>query len=203
MSTPDAPLVDWAWAGSALAGESGDLHVVVPFAGGVLAALIDGLGHGPEAAAASRAAVPVLREGAAEPVDELMRRCHAALRHTRGAAISLASFDGRSGSMTWASVGNVDCLLLRAPGAVARPDEAISMRGGVVGYQLPPLRLDTLLVEPGDTLVMVTDGIRSDFSVGEDIARPPADCAQAILRRHGKGNDDAHVLVVRYLGGGR
>ncbi len=193
-------LVDWGWAGTALAGESGDLHVVVPFDGGVLAALIDGLGHGPEAAAAARAAVPVLEESAAEPVEELLRRCHAALRPTRGAAMSLASFDRASGSMTWASVGNVDGVLLRASGSGTRSDEAITMRGGVVGYQLPPLRVNTLLLEPGDTLVMVTDGIRTDFSAGEDIDRPPSDCAQAILQRYGKGTDDAHVLVVRYLG---
>ena len=79
------------YAGAAV---SGDLEVVTYFPGGALAAVIDGLGHGPEAAHAASVAAAVLRRQPAEPVTDLMVLCHEALRPTRGAVMSLASFDG-------------------------------------------------------------------------------------------------------------
>jgi len=74
------PIIEWAWAGSALESLSGDLHVIVPYAGGALVALIDGLGHGAEAFEAARAALSVLEAQADAPVLTLMERCHEALR---------------------------------------------------------------------------------------------------------------------------
>ena len=54
-----ASLIEWAVAGAPIDGEteSGDLHAVVQFEGGVLVGAVDGLGHGAEAAVAARAAV--------------------------------------------------------------------------------------------------------------------------------------------------
>ena len=51
----ESPLLEWGVATRALEGqsESGDMAVVVPFDHGVLAAAVDGLGHGPEAARAA------------------------------------------------------------------------------------------------------------------------------------------------------
>ena len=53
-------------------------------------AVIDGLGHGPEAAQAAEAAVATLAAHPELPPDEALRRCHVALKGTRGAAISIA-----------------------------------------------------------------------------------------------------------------
>lgn len=192
----DAAVV-WGWAGSALEDESGDLHVVAEFSGGALVALVDGLGHGPEAASAARAAAEVLAAHATDPVTDAVQRCHAALRKTRGAVMSVASFHTAQSAMTWMAIGNVDSVLVRGDGA---PSEGIVGRGGVVGYQIPVLRCTTLAVVPGDTLVMATDGIRGGFSTDLDIDRDPQQIADDLLEQFAKGTDDAHVLVVRYLG---
>jgi phosphoserine phosphatase RsbX len=197
------PIIEWGWAGRGLERQSGDLHVVVPFDGGALVALLDGLGHGPEAAAAAQAAVPTLEACARESVEELVRRCHEALRRTRGAAMSVASFRALDASMTWTGVGNVDGILFRAArDALHRRDQAIPARGGVVGYRLPPLRVERLELSPGDTLVMATDGIGSAFSAGVTLQYSPQEVAESILVRYAKSSDDAHVVVARYLGGG-
>jgi len=194
----DHAAIAWGWAGSALELESGDLHVVVPFQGGALVALLDGLGHGPEAAAAASAAAPVLEAHPSESVVLLVQRCHDALRKTRGVVMSLASFHVAASSMTWIGIGNVDGVLLRTNG---QPAEAIVGRGGVVGYQIPALREKTVRVSPGDTLIMTTDGIRGGF-IGElVIDDSPQALAELILARFAKGSDDAHVMVARYLGG--
>ena len=89
------PVVDWAVASRAYPDqvESGDRHLVAPFRAGVLLAAVDGLGHGSEAALAACTALEVLEAHRAEPVVELVRRCHKALAATRGAVMSLASVD--------------------------------------------------------------------------------------------------------------
>lgn len=193
--------VEWGEAGSALeGGVSGDLLVVASFPGGALVAVLDGLGHGVEAAAASRKAARLLEANAHEPVTLLVERCHEELRRTRGAVMSLASFDVTTSSMTWTGVGNVDAMLLRRDRAAQPPREALSTRGGVVGYQLPPLRAPTLAVSPGDTLILATDGLRTAFSTGVDVPGTPSEMAQSIFARFARGTDDALVAVVRYLG---
>lgn len=203
MTAHDPPpwsVIEWGTAGRGLEVESGDLDVVVTFPQGALVALIDGLGHGPDAAQASRAAASVLQANAQAPVLELLQRCHEALRKTRGAVITLASFNARDATMTWAGVGNVDGALLRPTGRRWTAASAIALRGGVVGYQLPPLRADTQEISPGDTLVLATDGIRSGFTEGLVLEQPPEEAARSILDRFGRTVDDAHVVVARYLG---
>lgn len=196
-----ASVVEWGWAGSALEMPSGDMHAVVELDNGALVALLDGLGHGIEAAAAVRAALPVIEAHAGAPLLSLVEQCHEAMRRTRGAAMTLVWFDAREASMTWTGVGNVDAVLIRAAGQTLARNEAISTRGGVVGYRLPPLRADSHTVYKGDVLVMATDGIRSTFSSGISTQYTAQEIAESILVRFGKGTDDAHVVVARYLGG--
>lgn len=191
-------VVAWGWAGTALEIESGDLHVVAAFPGGALVALVDALGHGPEAAEAARAAADVLAAHAAEPLTDLVQRCHTALRRTRGAVMSMAAFHAASSVMEWLAIGNVETVLIRHDGA--RP-EGVASRGGVVGYQLPTLRTTTVTVAAGDTLLMATDGVHGAFAANPAIDRDPQQLADDLLARFAKGTDDAHVVVARYLGG--
>lgn len=199
-AAPRTSVIEWGWAGRALEDPSGDLHAVVESGDGALVALLDGLGHGFEAAQAAREAVALIEEKASASVVELVRQCHDALHKTRGAVMSVAWFDANDASMTWTGVGNVDSVLIRAaPSAHAR-NEALSTRGGVVGYRLPPLRADRHVLSVGDLLVMVTDGVQSTFGSGIVTQFSAQEIAESILVRYAKGTDDAHVVVARYLG---
>lgn len=187
----------WAVAGRPYPGEptSGDTSLVRPVPGGALVAVIDGVGHGPEAVRAARAAVAILEAHAGEPLEELARRCHEGLRSTRGVVLALASASPRS--LTWLGVGNVEGVLVRAGPPPKR--ESLLLRGGTVGYRLPPLRPETLAVGPGDLLVLGTDGLKTRF-VSEPL---PGDVPAALVRRilhlHGRPDDDALVLAARWL----
>ncbi len=195
------PLLESGYAGIAIdPPESGDLHVVVPLPLGVLIAVIDGLGHGSEAALATRVARRTLEAHASEPISDILRRCHEALRGTRGVVMNLAAFDASLATLTWTGVGNVEGALLRA-NLSSSSDEAISNPGGVLGHRLPTLRSAGLPVARGDTLVMATDGIRTGFLDGLDRTRPAQEIAETILARSCRGSDDALVFVARYLGG--
>src|SRR5688572_24592862 len=136
------PLIELAIALRPAPGQTvcGDVAVGVPFADGFLVGVIDGLGHGPEAAVAAAAAAQVLRENPSAPVIELIDRCHRRLKVTRGAVMSLASFDSRHKTMTWIGVGNVEGTLLRGRYAtLRRRRESLLVRGGVVGANIPRL----------------------------------------------------------------
>jgi phosphoserine phosphatase RsbX len=192
--------IEWSVASRALPGQrtSGDLNVVKSFPDGVLVAALDGVGHGGEAAAAATAAGAILEAHAAEPLLALVRRCHEALRATRGVAMSIASFNLSRGLVAWLGVGNVQGVLLRRRLTRAVAEDSLLLRAGVVGLLLPSLEVEVLPVSPGDMLIFATDGIHSDFARGSILACPPRQGAERILARHGKATDDALVLVARY-----
>jgi phosphoserine phosphatase RsbX len=205
MEAVTPSLVEWGVASAALPGQtgSGDGHLVRSFPGGVMVAAIDGLGHGEEAAAASRIAVECMEQSAHESVIVLVKHCHTSLLRTRGVVMSVASFNARDETMSWVGVGNVEGLLLCTDPTGRPRREVLLLRGGVVGSQLPPLHASLLPVARGDTLIFATDGVRSSFLTEPVLTEPPQQVANRILARHGKGTDDALVLVARYLGPGR
>jgi phosphoserine phosphatase RsbX len=181
-------------------GRSGDLAVFVPTAAGGLVAVIDGLGHGDAAADASEAAAAIIEAHADEEPQRLLDRCHQVLRRTRGAVMTLAWFDLEGRTMAWTGVGNVEARLIRAGDRLdARHDSPVVL-GGVVGYNLPQVRLGTVSLEPGDSVVIATDGIAADYSVSLEGGISAQQLAERVLQRHGKGTDDALAAAVRYLG---
>lgn len=191
--------MNWSIAHRALnnGSESGDLCVVRPYLDGVLIAVLDGAGHGEEAAAAVNAASQILEAHAGESPLLLLRRCHEGLRNTRGAAISIASIQTAVGLMTWLGVGNVDGILLRQDAAAVPDSESLVLRPGVIGRNLPHLAAAVVPLEEGDTLVFTTDGVSHGFT--RSIARdaPTKRTADLILDRFGKKTDDALVVVAR------
>src|SRR5947207_12022622 len=196
------PCIEWGVATQPLPGQSvsGDLHLVEPFAHGALVAVVDGLGHGGEASAAAGIAIEFLKGNASQSVTGLVQRCHEALLQTRGAVITLASFNTLESTMSWLGVGNVAGLLLRADRKATPACESALLRGGVVGYQLPALRASVLAVSAGDLLILASDGIRGGFEQCVIAANKPQQNADRIMSQYSKGTDDALALVARYLG---
>jgi hypothetical protein len=188
----------------ALAGErrSGDRAVLVPYAGGALVAAIDGLGHGDDAADASATAAAVLAGDPSRDPAQLVGACHRALARTRGAVMTLAWFDLEAGRLSWTGVGNVEGRLVHAAAGPAAPTEGALTRGGVVGYNLPSIRVTGTDLEDGDVMVLATDGIDSGFARAILAGGPAQAIADRILAEHGKAADDALAVVVRYHAGG-
>jgi negative regulator of sigma-B (phosphoserine phosphatase) len=186
-------------AEAALRGESrsGDRAVFAAWDGGALVAAVDGLGHGEDAAEAALAAERVLTAHARESPEALLRRCHEALLRTRGVVMTLAWFDLEACTLTWTGVGNVEGRLLRADAQPGVAPESALIKGGVVGYSLPHVRATHTRLEGGDTLVLATDGVSSAFgrTLRGDV--PAQSLAERILAEHGRGTDDALVVVVR------
>lgn len=177
-------------------GRTGDVAVFAPCRRGALVAVIDGLGHGGFAADAAEAAAAVVRERVEDAPHDLLEACHRELRSTRGAVMTLAWFDLDAPVLEWTGVGNVEARLVRAG---ARPDSPVVL-GGVLGMNLPKVRLTTVALQPGDTVVLATDGVAADFSEAIDPGAGAQQIADRVIERYGKGTDDALVAVVRFLG---
>lgn len=194
-------MIEWEVASRGLAGqeESGDAYAVVESEHCTLLAVVDGLGHGYEAAVASARAVSVLAEEPGCDLVELMQRCHERLKDTRGAVIALAQFSHEEAELTWLGVGDATAVLVRAAFAT-RERDTLFLRPGIVGQRLPSLAIETLHVLPGDMLVMVTDGIRSAFVGDLEPSEPPRKVADRLIDEYARDYDDALVLVARYVG---
>jgi serine/threonine protein phosphatase PrpC len=199
MANPEfASKIEYGVAERPIPGEviSGDRHLIQFHPEGVLLAVVDGAGHGTEAAEAAILAISTLSASPSALPNSLLDLCHEALRSTRGAVISLVSIRSSDALMTWAGVGNVEVVHLRKENSSFKK-ETLLLRNGVVGYMFSPPRESHLLMQPGDMLIFVTDGIDTYFLDGISLEDSCQSVANSILHRHAKETDDALVLVVR------
>ncbi len=233
--------------------ESGDLYIVKETEKQILIGVVDGLGHGTEAANAAKLAVSVLDTYSHESVIALTRFCHDKLKATRGVVMALASINPADETMTWLSIGNVEGMLFRSEPHLNPSNpiyETIIMRPGVIGFKLPPLYASVMSISKNDLIILSTDGISDDYTyrlasdarfsyeminssgerTKEDLMneaehfqhdsslsklqqstedlnlfkagisrKSPKELADFLCKRFNKGNDDALVLVAKYL----
>jgi anti-sigma regulatory factor (Ser/Thr protein kinase) len=170
-------------------------------------ALADGLGHGePAFVAASRALRALLEGGPAEagagaqPDPERdFERAQEAVRGTRGAVAATAWLDQTSGALEYALVGNIRGDVIRAAGPVHRLQHGSGYLGQVgAGRRAGRLRRESAYLDPGDALLLASDGLLSAAELlPGDLLRHPAAAAHTLLERFARKNDDATVVVVR------
>lgn len=197
--------MDWGVASRALAGQSasGDGYVALPIPSGYLLGVIDGLGHGGVAAAATARCRATIEAGAGSSLATIVPRCHEDLKDTRGVALGLAVFDAAHEVLRWIAVGSVEGVLVPGVREGSRRRLRLLTRNGVVGFRLPPLQESAAPLEPGDTLVIVSDGIAFGFEEAISTEAPPQATAKVILDRFASTFDDAMVVVARYEGRAR
>lgn len=198
--------LEWAAAGRPLAGQdvSGDQWVMAGAGEQALICVVDGLGHGDDAASAARRATGVVVEDPTEPLEALFVLCHQRLAQTRGCAMTLVRIGLDDGVLSWLGVGNVGATLVHrdAGGSVSRQNAML--RGGIVGQQLPgPLNARTTMMLPGDLLLIATDGLGGDFDADPDLSKPAGELAAQLLERRASDGDDALIVAVRNRGPSR
>ena len=180
--------------------ESGDRHLVKTIHDGALLAVVDGSGHGKDAAGPARLAVETLEAYANEDVVSLFQRCHERLRSTRGVVMSIAAVNADQNTLTWAGVGNVEGMILRFVSSPRGRADRLLLRPGIVGYRLPSLQALTLPIAPGDLIIFATDGIRPGFENHIMFEEHPRTIANRISSGFRNRYDDGLVLVAQYLG---
>ncbi|WP_458247508.1 SpoIIE family protein phosphatase [Streptomyces sp. MAI_2237] len=188
--------VNLPYAGAAY---SGDAWTSVGSGDRVTLMLADGLGHGPQAAHASTAAVEALRQSAHLPPAESLGRLDTALRGTRGAAVAVAQVDTAAGTLRFAGLGNASAWLWE-DGAW----HCLLSRPGIVGVHRPRTLTDQLRRWGGDRVLLLhSDGLpgrRTPPSAPDLLSADPAVMAAVILRDSGSAarppRDDTTVAVL-------
>lgn len=158
-------------------------------------ALVDGLGHGPEAAVAAHAALATLAAHPALGPADSVRACHQALTGTRGAVISVVCLDLLAGVLRFAGIGNVEVQLWQR----GRVEHLMADRG-IVGAVMRTMREVSYPLDTDWVLVLHTDGIRGRFDLAALPAfqqRNMANLATGILTEWWRSQDDATVVVAR------
>lgn len=162
-----------------------------------LLVVADGLGHGSEAAEASGLAVEVFRKTAGSGPVAAIHAMHAAMRHTRGAAVAVAEVDAAAGRVCYAGVGNI-------AGTIVSPGGTQSMvsHNGTVGHEARKVHAFEYAFPKDAMLVLASDGIGTRWTLDRYpglLLRDPAVLAAVLYRDFARGNDDATVLAARRM----
>jgi serine/threonine protein phosphatase PrpC len=167
--------------------------------------VIDGLGSGPEAAVASRRAVETLSmlitgpDAATLPSDPaqmlgyLVKRCDAALRSTRGAAMAIARFDRDQGQGAFCGVGNVEMRI------IGEQTQRTICAAGIVGTGNVRTQPQSFPYRPGDIIIMHSDGISTRYDAGSLHHRRHSleVLGEHLMAEHAKDNDDITLVLLR------
>jgi len=193
-STAECPLSFGAASRPKTRGDAnGDTFVLKRWDDSALVGVIDGLGHGQPANKAAMAAKGYVEGHYDRPLGSIFEGTERACRGTRGVVMALARFDWVEGTMTVASVGNINHKY-------AGPEEvSIVPRRGVLGSNSPDPVVTTVDWDPSARLVLFSDGVVSHWDWAEyadHFENSASEAARGLLSRLGKDDDDATVVVV-------
>ncbi|WP_188188560.1 SpoIIE family protein phosphatase [Nonomuraea sp. SYSU D8015] len=175
---------------------SGDAYVLTETSDATLAFVADGLGRGPDAARASRSATDSFLRDPARPLPQAMEAIHDVLRHTRGAAAALVRLPHAATEVEFCGVGNVSAAVLEGDG----PPVPLAPQPGTLGLRIPPLRVQTVPLRPGATVVVHSDGIAPTWlrAAGDRLfTQAPPLLVGLLARDHRRYRDDATVVAFR------
>ncbi|MFC7515842.1 ATP-binding protein [Herbaspirillum sp. GCM10030257] len=175
--------------------ESGDDWASVSMTNSLTVMVADGLGHGSEAARASRAAVDVLLQSADAYPASILSQAHDALAGTRGAAVAIAQISNAGEHLRYCGVGNIEACIM--DGDVSRH---MVSHNGIVGNNIRKLQEFTFPWMPESILIMHSDGLGTRWNVANYpglYTRHPAVIAAILYRDFVRRRDDVTVLVVR------
>ena len=177
--------------------ESGDAWAIWSAGGLTSVFVVDGLGHGRDAATAARVAVDMFQRHAERAAPDIVALVHDAMKKTRGGAIALAELDERSGTMRYCAVGNISAVVARPNG----DEQHCITLPGIAGHAMRRVQTFTYEWPRGSLLIMHTDGIGTHWSLAKYpglMQRRPDVVAGVLYRDHRRGSDDATAVVTRH-----
>ncbi len=179
----------------------GDGWRVASTPGRTVVLVVDGLGHGPSAAAAADLASEIFpRVADGHSPREILGSVHEALRATRGAAVAVAEIcrNGSDAMVTLAGVGNITASIVGPSGSKALPSV-----NGTAGLNLRNAREFSAEWRAPARLVLATDGLTTRWRLDAYpgiFNHDPAVAAALLYRDHARARDDVTVLTVALRG---
>lgn len=157
--------------------------------------VVDGLGHGPNAARAARAATEAFAAHPAATPGALMQICHGALAATRGAAGAAARVAPAKRHGSFAGVGNIACRV-----EMSGERRQLVSHSGTLGHVMRRVQEFEFDFPAGALLILQSDGLTTRWS-SEDypglLAKHAGLIAGVLYRDHNRGTDDVTVVVLK------
>lgn len=169
----------------------GDSFVIEQSKSFVLAAVIDGLGHGYESSVAAERAVEVIRESADLSVGAILQRCHKELRVTRGAAVGILRIE-EGGEGEFCGIGNIEVQSLNGQAP------SVFCLAGIVGHNMRASKVMPFTMKPGDIYCVMSDGISTRGNLKACLPGAPETVARRIVESWGKDHDDATAVILGF-----
>jgi anti-sigma regulatory factor (Ser/Thr protein kinase) len=177
--------------------ESGDGWAERRNGGTTRVIVVDGVGHGPEAARATNEAIRVFDAQPTATFGDLLRALHARLHDTRGASVALADLDAGRETLHFAGIGNIAGAIV-TPGG--EPQRHVVSQPGTVGHELARIHEYDYAWPTGSVLVLHSDGTRTRWTLDAYpglVRRDPSLVAGVLYRDFERGNDDVTVVAFR------
>ena len=161
----------------------------------LLLMVADGLGHGPEAARASQAAVALVDAQASFAPEAMLQHAHAALRGTRGAALAVACLNLAEGTLRFAGIGNISVSL-----HAASTSKHLVSHNGIVGSNMRKVQEFQMDFSDDDILIMHSDGLTTRWDLERYpglLRHHPSLIAAVLYRDYARHRDDVSVVVAQ------
>jgi len=121
----------------------------------------DGLGHGAEASMAVQKAIEAFKICPEHNTVEILRFIHQSVKKTRGLVATVAVFNIKEKQWRICGVGNIATKMYSASGIKTH-----SPYNGIVGLNMPnTMNEQSITYEPGQTLILCSDGIKSKWDM--------------------------------------
>ena len=174
---------------------SGDAAVIQEKDHLLFAAIVDVLGHGPEAHEVAADSEKFLLAHWHESVTDCMERLHQHLAGSRGAGAGLCLVDRRSGLLRYSGIGNT---VIRRFGS---NEVRLLSRAGILGGSRRTPKEEQVTLVPGDVVLLYTDGVKDRFDLRDYpqlLHHTAESIARTVIQRFGKDHDDATCIALRY-----
>lgn len=172
---------------------SGDEVVVMKGEDFMLIAVIDGLGHGPEASEVAIRIKAYIEEHYNTEINELIHQAHKHFLGSRGAVVGLAKIYN-NGQAEFLAVGNIRARVIGEKERV----ELVSTDGALGVRMRNSLFLQRVKLQKGDRFIMFSDGI-SNRLYRESTTFPRIGAKYFIdnaVAQYGKEHDDASIIYL-------
>ncbi len=170
----------------------GDAYLVVPVGANQLVGIVDGVGHGPEAAVVADRFISHVLGDPAAALDAIFDGARTVLAGSRGVAATLLRIDTNAGCLEFAGIGNVNLVAHAANPSRPAP------QAGIIGRSQPKARVRVLSVTRGDVVALFSDGISSRVQITPFLHLGAEAMARAIVDAHGAHHDDATCMVLQF-----
>lgn len=174
---------------------SGDAAIIREKDHLLLAAIVDVLGHGPEAHEVAVETEKFLMAHWNDSVVDLMDQLHKHLVGSRGAGAGLCVVDRRSGLLRYTGIGNT---VIRRFGS---SELRLLSRSGIIGGSRRTPKEEQMTLTPGDVVLLYTDGVKDRFQLHDYpqlLHHTAESIARTVIQRFGKDHDDATCIALRY-----